>query len=32
MPDGTLVSVFSYRGDDDATHVETVRWSVPELR
>ncbi len=29
LPDETLVSVHSYRGEDDKTHVETVRWRLP---
>jgi hypothetical protein len=32
LPDGTLVSVYSYRGTDTKTHVETVRWELPEAR
>jgi hypothetical protein len=30
LEDGTLVSVYSYRGTDNHTHVETVRWRVPK--
>ena len=29
LPDKTLVSVYSYRGSDDMTHVESVRWQLP---
>jgi hypothetical protein len=29
LRDGTLVSVYSYRGEDRATHVEAVRWKLP---
>lgn len=32
LPDGTLVSVYSYRGTDTRTHVEAVRWKLPETR
>ena len=32
LDDGTLVSCYSYRGDDGATHVETVRWRLPRKR
>lgn len=30
--DGALVSCYSYRGSDDKTHVETVRWQLPESK
>ena len=30
LDDGTLVSCYSYRGKDGATHVEAVRWRLPE--
>ena len=30
--DGTLVSVHSYRGEEDQTHVEAVRWTAPQPR
>ena len=30
MKDGTLVTSYSYRGADDQTHVEVVRWKLPE--
>ena len=30
LPDGVLVSVYSYRGSDDQTHIESVRWRLPE--
>ncbi|MBT4865058.1 MAG: exo-alpha-sialidase [Planctomycetaceae bacterium] len=29
LPDGTLVSVYSYRGADTKTQVEAVRWKLP---
>jgi hypothetical protein len=29
LADGTLVTVYSYRGQDDQTHVEVVRWKLP---
>ena len=29
LDDGTLVSVYSYRGEDGKTHVRTVRWRLP---
>jgi len=29
LEDGSLVSVYSYRGKDGATHVEAVRWDIP---
>ncbi len=32
LTDGTLVSSYSYRGADDKTRVEVVRWSLPDLR
>ena len=28
--DGSLVSVHSYRGDDQKTHIEAVRWTLPK--
>jgi len=28
--DRSLISVYSYRGTDGKTHIETVRWSLPE--
>ena len=30
LDDGTLVTSYSYRGDDDQTHLEVVRWHAPE--
>lgn len=30
--DGSLVSVYSYRGEDDNTHVEAVRWTLPKMQ
>ncbi|MDA1049061.1 MAG: sialidase family protein [Planctomycetota bacterium] len=32
LKDGTLVTSYSYRGDDDKTHLEVVRWKPPVLR
>ena len=32
LDDGTLVSCYSYRGEDGATHVEAVRWRLPRER
>jgi hypothetical protein len=29
LGDGTLVTAYSYRGADDRTHLETVRWKLP---
>ncbi len=29
LADGTLVTSYSYRGHDDKTHVEIVRWRLP---
>lgn len=29
LADGTLVTSYSYRGDDDKTHLEVVRWRLP---
>lgn len=31
LDDGTLVTSYSYRGDDDKTHLEVVRWKAPPL-
>ncbi|MBM4070319.1 MAG: hypothetical protein FJ271_15395 [Planctomycetes bacterium] len=31
LPDGTLVSCYSYRGRDNKTHVEAVRWKLPPM-
>jgi len=30
LPDETLVSVYSYRGENEMTHVEAVRWRLPK--
>lgn len=30
LDDGTLVTSYSYRGEDDKTHLEVVRWQAPE--
>jgi hypothetical protein len=32
LDDGTLVTSYSYRGDDDKTHLEVVRWTPPEMK
>ena len=32
LADGTLVTSYSYRGDDDKTHLEVVRWRAPGAR
>lgn len=29
LDDGSLVTSYSYRGDDDKTHLEVVRWRLP---
>ena len=29
LGDGTLVTSYSYRGTDDKTHLEVVRWHLP---
>ncbi|MBI3864430.1 MAG: exo-alpha-sialidase [Planctomycetia bacterium] len=29
LADGAFISCYSYRGPDDKTHVEAVRWSLP---
>ena len=29
LPDGTLVTCCSYRGQDDKTHLEVIRWRLP---
>lgn len=29
LDDGTLVTSYSYRGEDDKTHLEVIRWKVP---
>jgi hypothetical protein len=28
--DGTLVTAYSYRGSDGNTHVQVVRWALPQ--
>src|SRR4029077_10620911 len=30
LAEGTLVTSYSYRGDDDQTHLEVVRWRMPQ--
>ena len=32
LDDHTLVSCYSYRGNDGKTHVEAVRWKLPAAR
>jgi hypothetical protein len=32
LEDGTLVTSYSYRGADDRTHLEVVRWKLPAAR
>ena len=32
LADGTLVTSYSYRGADDKTHLEIVRWQLPVKR
>jgi hypothetical protein len=32
LRDGTLVTSYSYRGADDRTHLEVVRWKLPAAR
>jgi hypothetical protein len=32
LSDGTLVSVYSYRGRDGRTYVEAARWRLPESK
>ena len=32
LADGTLVTSYSYRGEDDKTHLEVVRWKLPPTR
>ena len=29
LEDGTLLTSYSYRGEDNGTHVEVVRWRLP---
>ena len=29
LKDGTLVTSYSYRGEDDKTHLEAMRWKLP---
>jgi len=30
LADETLVTSYIYRGDDDQTHIEVVRWRMPQ--
>jgi len=32
LEDNTLVTSYSYRGEDDKTHMEVVRWRLPETK
>ena len=32
LDDGTLVTSCSYRGEDDKTHLEVIRWRLPAAR
>ncbi len=32
LADGTLVTSYSYRGADNKTHLEVVRWKAPEAK
>ncbi len=32
LADGTLVTSYSYRGKDDKTHLEVVRWKLPNAQ
>lgn len=32
LDDGTLVTAYTYRGKDDKTHAEVVRWRLPEAK
>jgi len=32
LDDGTLVTSCSYRGDDDKTHLEVIRWTLPQAK
>ncbi len=32
LSDGMLVSCYSYRGTDNGTHIEVVRWRLPAAR
>jgi len=31
LPDSTLLTAYSYRGEDNGTHVEVVRWNLPPV-
>ena len=30
LDDGSLVSTYSYRGDDNKTHIEAIKWRLPK--
>jgi len=32
LDDGTLVTSYSYRGEDNRSHLEVVRWELPQSR
>ena len=32
LADGRLLSVYSYRGEDNKTHIEAVRWTLPRSK
>ena len=32
LKDDSLVSTYSFRGDDGKTHVEAVKWKIPRSR
>lgn len=32
LADGTLITSYSYRGGDNKTHLEVVRWKLPESK
>ncbi len=32
LDDGTLVTSYSYRGEDDKSHLEVVRWKLPPIK
>jgi hypothetical protein len=32
LKDGTLVTSYSYRGRDDKTRLEVVRWKLPDKK
>jgi hypothetical protein len=32
LADGMLVTSYTYRGEDDQTHIEVVRWRLPQVK